>query len=72
MRKTKTTDYGGAGLNRGYSFHFKKPRPIGVVFIEDINSYLVRIVKNGKPCTVAKFEKKEDADCFYKSLLKTE
>ena len=68
----KTSDYGGQGLNRGNSYHFKKPLPIGVVYVEKIKFWIVRILKNGTPTTLGKFKTKEEAEICYKSALENE
>ena len=64
----KTNDYGGQGLNRGYSMHFKKPMDEGVVFSDKAKKWLVRIKKNGKIISMAGYHKKEDAEKHYATL----
>lgn len=60
----KTSDYGGQGLNRGNSMHFKKPLPIGVVYSENIKMWLVRVLKNGIPTTLGQFKTKYAAELY--------
>ncbi len=64
----KTTDYGGQGLNRGNSMHFKKPMDKGVVWAEKAQKWLVRIVKNGQTVTMAGYKEKELAEKHYATL----
>jgi hypothetical protein len=68
----KTSDYGGGGLNRGRSMHYKKQLPTGVVFSKHINMWLVRILKNGTPTTLGKFKTQEDAEVFFQSAVANE
>jgi hypothetical protein len=66
----KTNDYGGQGLNRGNSMHIQKPLPVGVVYSKHIKMWLVRILKKGTPTTLRKFNTKEEAERYYKSVGK--
>ena len=62
-------DNGSAGLNRGRTFKMKKPAPIGVVFSEHINMWIVRVLKNGTPTTMGKFNTKEEAEQYYERVM---
>ena len=61
-------DYGGGGLNRGSSYHYKKRLPEGVVFIKMSNKWAVRINKKGKVISVACYDNKTDADDHYSRI----
>ena len=63
-----TNDYGGQGLNRGSSFHIKKPLGEGVVWSEKAKKWLVRIKKNGTICTMGGHADKEIAEKQYAIL----
>jgi len=64
----KTNDYGGQGLNRGSSMHFKRPMNEGVVYSDKAKKWLVRIKKNGRVCSMACYKNKIDADKRYTTL----
>ncbi len=63
-----TNDYGGQGLNRGSSFHIKKPLGEGVVWGAKAKKWLVRIKKNGIICTMGGYTDKQIAERQYAIL----
>ena len=64
----KTNDYGGQGLNRGSSFHIKKPLDEGVVWGDKAKKWLVRIRKTGQICTMGGHIDKKKAEEQYTIL----
>jgi len=68
LSMAKTNDYGGQGLNRGNSMHFKKPLDEGVVYCDKVKKWLVRIKKNGTICSMAAYTNKIDAEKHYATL----
>ena len=68
LAMAKTNDYGGQGLNRGNSMHFKKQLDEGVVYGDKVKKWLVRIKKNGTICSMAAYTNKIDAEKHYATL----
>lgn len=62
-----------AGLNYGNSFTLKKGmyrnKKVGVVYVDKIDKWIVRTLKNGTVTTIAQFKTKEKADNYYSALV---
>lgn len=61
-----------SGLNYGYSYTKRagmfKNKTVGVIYIEKINKFIVRVYKNKTKVvtTIASFDTEKDANKFYK------
>lgn len=65
-----------SGLNYGYKYTIRKNilknKPVGVGYADKIKKWIVRIYKNNtkQVITIAKFDKKLDAEIYYDQLAK--